>query len=83
MQDERQPDQQADSRADVAEEAPAAEAQQRENLACPPGMDQEVFNSLPVEMQREVVEQDRVAAEVGGQLDSASIRVGLEALFKG
>jgi hypothetical protein len=41
-------------------------------LTCPPGMDQEVFVCLPIEMQREVVEQARTAAEVAGQLDAAS-----------
>jgi len=71
MQEE--PEQPAEVQADAsAEDSIAARALQGEALACPPGMDQEVFDCLPVEMQREVVEQNRVATEVAGQLDSAS-----------
>jgi hypothetical protein len=73
-----------DSQAAGDSAEPASEAQQQEEvdeseglaegetLTCPAGMDQEVFNSLPVEMQREVVEQNQVAADVAGQLDAAS-----------
>jgi hypothetical protein len=55
--------------------APSAQvdsAPSENGLTCPPGMDQEVFACLPIEMQREVVEQARTAAEVAGQLDAAS-----------
>jgi len=42
-------------------------------LTCPPGMDLEVFNSLPVEVQREVVEQHQATLmNVMEQLDSSS-----------
>ena len=54
------------------EQGEAGGQAQGEVLACLSGMDEEVFNSLPVGMQCEVVEQNRVAAEVAGQLDSAS-----------
>ena len=73
MEEEQQPQQQAESQADASmEAAPVAQAHEGEVLTCPSGMDQEVFNCLPEEMQREVVEQNRVAAEVAGQLDAAS-----------
>lgn len=41
-------------------------------LLCPPGMDQEVFNCLPLDMQQEVLELHRGALEVAAQLDSTS-----------
>lgn len=41
-------------------------------LVCPPGMDMEVFNCLPVDMQREVVGQHQTAADVAAQLDATS-----------
>ena len=41
-------------------------------LVCPPGMDLEVFNSLPFEMQQEVIEQARTASELAAQLDAGS-----------
>ena len=41
-------------------------------LICPPGMDLEVFNCLPVEMQHEVIEQARAAGELAAQLDAGS-----------
>jgi hypothetical protein len=41
-------------------------------LVCPPGMDPEVFNVLPIEMQQEVVDQARSASELASQLDAGS-----------
>jgi E3 ubiquitin-protein ligase HUWE1 len=41
-------------------------------LVCPPGMDLEVFNCLPVDMQNEVIEQARAAGELAAQLDAGS-----------
>jgi hypothetical protein len=41
-------------------------------LVCPPGMDAEVFNSLPEDMQREIVEQHRAAMIVSEELGSSS-----------
>jgi len=41
-------------------------------LVCPPGMDLEVFNSLPHEMQQEVVAQHQSAENVAGELDATS-----------
>lgn len=41
-------------------------------LLCPPGMDLEVFNSLPLEMQQEVVSQHRATESVAAELDAAS-----------
>ena len=41
-------------------------------LVCPPGMDPEVFDVLPIEMQQEVVEQARAASELAAQLDADS-----------
>lgn len=41
-------------------------------LVCPPGMDPEVFAVLPMEMQREVVEQARTEADLAAQLDEGS-----------
>jgi E3 ubiquitin-protein ligase HUWE1 len=42
-------------------------------LLCPEGMDPEVFNVLPFEMQQEVVAQARVASDVAEQLDAGSL----------
>uniref|UniRef100_A0A7S4S0Y2 HECT-type E3 ubiquitin transferase n=1 Tax=Ditylum brightwellii TaxID=49249 RepID=A0A7S4S0Y2_9STRA len=41
-------------------------------LVCPSGMDLEVFNSLPLEMQQEVIEQHQATMNVATQLDSTS-----------
>ena len=41
-------------------------------LVCPSGMDPEVFNVLPLEMQEEVVSQAREASELAEQLDATS-----------
>jgi hypothetical protein len=41
-------------------------------LACPPGMDPEVFAQLPVEMQREIVGEQEVSANMVAELDEAS-----------
>jgi hypothetical protein len=41
-------------------------------LVCPPGMDQEVFNCLPLEMQQEVIELHASALDVSTQIDSTS-----------
>jgi len=41
-------------------------------LICPPGIDPEVFNQLPLEMQQEVAEQARTASELAAQLDAES-----------
>mmetsp|Transcript_15059 Transcript_15059/g.17314 ORF Transcript_15059/g.17314 Transcript_15059/m.17314 type:complete len:1644 (+) Transcript_15059:440-5371(+) len=41
-------------------------------LVCPPGMDLEVFNSLPFDMQREVVDQHQTTLDLAAQLDSSS-----------
>jgi len=42
-------------------------------LVCPPGMDPEVFDSLPLEMQQEVVAQHQSTTETAAeQLDAAS-----------
>jgi hypothetical protein len=56
------------STTDVANENPP----NANGMVCPPGMDLEVFNSLPVEMQREVVEQHQATLDLAAQLDSAS-----------
>jgi len=42
-------------------------------LQCPPGVDEEVFHSLPFEMQQEILEQHTSMAQVAEQLDSASV----------
>jgi E3 ubiquitin-protein ligase HUWE1 len=41
-------------------------------LVCPAGMDPEVFNVLPLEMQQEVVNQARETSELANQLDAGS-----------
>lgn len=41
-------------------------------LACPPGMDPGVFSSLPLEMQQEIADQQRIASELAAQLDAGS-----------
>jgi len=41
-------------------------------LVCPSGMDLEVFNSLPFEMQQEVIDQHQSTADLAAQLDSTS-----------
>lgn len=41
-------------------------------LVCPPGMDFEVFSSLPLEMQREIVQQHQETLNVAAQLDASS-----------
>ncbi|CAB9503919.1 Probable E3 ubiquitin-protein ligase hulA [Seminavis robusta] len=41
-------------------------------LVCPPDVDEEVFNSLPVEMQRDLVEQHRSTLELAAQLGAGS-----------
>mmetsp|Transcript_3628 Transcript_3628/g.8298 ORF Transcript_3628/g.8298 Transcript_3628/m.8298 type:complete len:4344 (+) Transcript_3628:221-13252(+) len=51
----------------------------RNELVCPPGMDADVFAVLPIEMQREVVEQARSEADLAAQLDAGST-LDLEAL---
>eukprot|EP00934_Nitzschia_sp_Nitz4_P006861 Nitzschia sp. Nitz4//scaffold116_size91068//11601//24470//NITZ4_004949-RA/size91068-processed-gene-0.22-mRNA-1//1//CDS//3329533551//6851//frame0 len=62
------------------EEDHGAVPQPNENgLLCPDGMDEEVFNSLPVEMQLEIVEQARATAELAAQLEPGS-SLDLEAL---
>ena len=53
--------------------SPAAESEPNGNgLVCPPGMDPEVFNVLPIDMQQEVVEQARTASELAAQLEAGS-----------
>mmetsp|Transcript_9044 Transcript_9044/g.11092 ORF Transcript_9044/g.11092 Transcript_9044/m.11092 type:complete len:4662 (-) Transcript_9044:66-14051(-) len=47
---------------------------------CPPGMDPTVFNSLPEDMQREVLEQHRATLSITSQLDGTSSRLDPEAL---
>mmetsp|Transcript_14088 Transcript_14088/g.20124 ORF Transcript_14088/g.20124 Transcript_14088/m.20124 type:complete len:3340 (-) Transcript_14088:211-10230(-) len=42
------------------------------NLQCPPGMDHDVFHSLPLEMQQEIVTQHQSTESVAAQLDSSS-----------
>jgi hypothetical protein len=41
-------------------------------LSCPPGMDIEVFNQLPVEMQQEIADQHQATQAMAAQLDSSS-----------
>lgn len=41
-------------------------------LVCPPDVDEEVFNQLPVDMQRDCVEQHRATQELAAQLDAGS-----------
>jgi E3 ubiquitin-protein ligase HUWE1 len=41
-------------------------------LVCPAGMDEEVFNVLPIEMQMEVVREAREASELSEQLGAGS-----------
>ena len=65
----------APEEAEDTTEATAAQAAAGTNangLVCPPGMDLEVFNSLPLEMQQEVVEQARAEGELAAQLDAGS-----------
>ena len=52
---------------DTAENEPNANG-----FVCPPGMDLEVFNSLPQEMQGEVVDQHQATLELAAQLDATS-----------
>jgi hypothetical protein len=67
-----------DSEPSPAENAPEQPSETTGNepnangLVCPPGMDLEVFNSLPMDMQREVVDQHRSTMELAAQLDSTS-----------
>jgi E3 ubiquitin-protein ligase HUWE1 len=42
-------------------------------LVCPPEVDPEVFNSLPVEMQRDCVAQYNATQELAAQLDGSSL----------
>ena len=46
--------------------------QMKIDLVCPPGMDVEVFNSLPEDMQHEIVEQHWAAMIVSEELGSSS-----------
>jgi len=41
-------------------------------LQCPTGMDIEVFNQLPIEMQQEIIEQYQATTDVAAQLDATS-----------
>mmetsp|Transcript_747 Transcript_747/g.1813 ORF Transcript_747/g.1813 Transcript_747/m.1813 type:complete len:4405 (+) Transcript_747:307-13521(+) len=41
-------------------------------LVCPPGIDPEVFNALPLEMQQEVISQERETSNLADQLDAGS-----------
>ena len=61
----------------VAEPASNNDADQQgqpnsNGLVCPPDVDEEVFNSLPVDMQRDCIEQHRQNTELASQLDSGS-----------
>ena len=42
------------------------------DLICPPGMELEVFNSLNIQLEREVVEQQRATVGVAEQLVTTS-----------
>lgn len=57
----------SDETADTARDEPNAHG-----LVCPPGMDSEVFNCLPEEMQQEVVDQHLATLELASQLDATS-----------
>jgi len=77
-------DEQEDIQVDQSAQEPAASssdaasggdddvAPNAHGFVCPPGMDLEVFNCLPPDMQQEVVEQHRATTSVADQLDSAS-----------
>jgi len=54
-----------------ASEEPSASPNEN-GLVCPPGMDAEVFDSLPVDMQREIVEQHRATIMLSEELGSSS-----------
>eukprot|EP00536_Pseudo-nitzschia_multiseries_P010994 jgi/Psemu1/326262/estExt_fgenesh1_pg.C_3550003 len=41
-------------------------------LVCPSGVDPEVFNALPLEMQQEVINQERETSNLADQLDAGS-----------
>jgi len=56
---------------ETGQDQPGNEPNQN-GLVCPPGIDPEVFNSLPVEMQQELVDQHQTTQTVAAQLDSAS-----------
>lgn len=50
------------------------QAEQNDNgLVCPPDIDLEVFNSLPVEMQRDCVSQYIATQELAAQLDGSTL----------
>ena len=53
--------------ADAAVDEPNAHG-----LLCPPGIDREVFNCLPEEMQQEVIDQHLATLELASQLDATS-----------
>ncbi|KAL3924119.1 MAG: hypothetical protein SGILL_001241, partial [Bacillariaceae sp.] len=54
------------------ETQPSGGISERDALVCPQGMDEEVFNVLPVEMQMEVVREARESTELSQQLDADS-----------
>lgn len=59
--------------AESAADTSSGNAPNEFGLVCPPGMDPEVFNSLPLEMQQEVVAQHQSTTESAAeQLDAAS-----------
>ena len=70
---EEQVQQESASNEELPSNSTAVHSQPNEDgLVCPPGMDFEVFNCLPPEMQQEVVEEHRSMESITAQIDSTS-----------
>lgn len=57
----------------VPEDFPIRDDTPNDGLVCPPDIDPEVFSSLPVEMQEDLVNQHRATQELVAQLDGSSL----------
>jgi len=66
----------------TGQEQPASSERQPNSngLVCPPDIDEEVFNSLPVDMQRDCIEQHQQQQALASQLDQAQSNLDPEAL---
>lgn len=54
-------------------ESPINVSQNVHGLACPPGVDLDVFKSLPFEMQQDCIDQHAAAQELAAQLNGSSL----------
>eukprot|EP00571_Detonula_confervacea_P003423 CAMPEP_0172329052 /NCGR_PEP_ID=MMETSP1058-20130122/60671_1 /TAXON_ID=83371 /ORGANISM="Detonula confervacea, Strain CCMP 353" /LENGTH=4507 /DNA_ID=CAMNT_0013046199 /DNA_START=90 /DNA_END=13614 /DNA_ORIENTATION=- len=63
-QEEEQAPEEENAANDVRVNNDTAEVEESGQLTCPPDIDPEVFNSLPLEMQQEIVAEHEVAAQI-------------------